>query len=415
MFDGLSRSLEKAWDTVRKDGKLSADNIKEPMREIRRVVHPAVAPCGALRALLEADVSLPVVRRFVKKVEDAALGERVVKGLSPDQKLTKVVYEELKSLMGGEQAELVQPKYGPSVILMAGLQGTGKTTAAGKLALYLKKKGLKVLLVATDVYRPAAIDQLVTLGGKIEVPVFELGTQVAPPEIARQGLEKAKAEEYDAVIVDTAGRLQIDDRLMAELRETKEVVQPTDTLLVVDAMTGQEAAGLVKAFNEAVDITGAVLTKMDGDSRGGAALSIKEAILCFNVFGDDCSSPPWRCLQVSGRPIKFVGTGEKMEALEPFFPERMASRILGMGDVVSLVEKAEGAIQAEEAAELTKKMMTGMNKVEDKQLSEVERRYGQYEAMIQSMTKQEREQPELLAKSPSRRALGSGASLRGDS
>ncbi|KAI3427161.1 hypothetical protein D9Q98_007098 [Chlorella vulgaris] len=406
MFDGLSRSLEKAWDTVRKDGKLSADNIKEPMREIRR-------------ALLEADVSLPVVRRFVKKVEEAALGERVVKGLSPDQKLVKVVYEELKSLMGGQQAELVQPKYGPSVILMAGLQGTGKTTAAGKLALYLKKQGLKVLLVATDVYRPAAIDQLVTLGRKIDVPVFELGTQVAPPEIARQGLELAKRDEFDAVIVDTAGRLQIDERLMGELRETKDMVKPTDTLLVVDAMTGQEAAALVKAFADAVDITGAVLTKMDGDSRGGAALSIKE---------------------VSGRPIKFVGTGEKMEALEPFYPERMASRILGMGDVVSLVEKAEDAIQADEAAELTKKMMTakfdfndflkqykmvtgmgnlsslvkmlpGMNKVNEKQVNEVERKYAQYESMIQSMNKKEREAPELLAKSPSRRrrvAMGSG-------
>ncbi|PSC75432.1 Signal recognition particle 54 kDa, chloroplastic [Micractinium conductrix] len=406
MFDGLSRSLEKAWDSVRKDGKLTADNIKGPLRDIRR-------------ALLEADVSLPVVRRFVSKVEEAALGERVVKGVAPDQKLVKVVYEELKSLMGGQQAELVQPKYGPSVILMAGLQGTGKTTAAGKLALFLKKKGLKVLLVATDVYRPAAIDQLVTLGSKIDVPVFELGNKVAPPEIARQGLEKAKKEEFDAVIVDTAGRLQIDERLMDELRETKRVVNPTDTLLVVDAMTGQEAAALVKAFNDAVDITGAVLTKMDGDSRGGAALSINE---------------------VSGRPIKFVGTGEKMEALEPFFPERMASRILGMGDVVSLVEKAEEAVSADEAAELAKRMMTakfdfndflkqykmvsgmgnlsslvkmlpGMNKVQDKQIQEVERKYAVYESMIQSMTKKEREQPEVLAKSPSRRrriAQGSG-------
>ncbi|KAL4443989.1 hypothetical protein ABPG75_011726 [Micractinium tetrahymenae] len=408
MFDGLSRSLEKAWDSVRKDGKLTVENIKGPLRDIRR-------------ALLEADVSLPVVRRFVARVEDEALGERVVKGVSPDQKLVKVVYEELKALMGGQQAELVQPKYGPSVILMAGLQGTGKTTAAGKLALYLKKRGMKVLLVATDVYRPAAIDQLVTLGSKIDVPVFELGNKVAPPEIARQGLEKAKKEEFDAVIVDTAGRLQIDEKLMEELRETKRVVNPTDTLLVVDAMTGQEAAGLVKSFNDAVDITGAVLTKMDGDSRGGAALSIKE---------------------VSGRPIKFVGTGEKMEALEPFFPDRMASRILGMGDVVSLVEKAEEAVNADEAAELAKRMMTakfdfndflkqykmvsgmgnlsslvkmlpGMNKIQEKQIQEVERRYAQYESMINSMTKAEREQPELLAKSPSRRrrvAQGSGRS-----
>lgn len=295
-FDNLSKSMQKAWDMVRKDGRLTSENIKEPMREIRR-------------ALLEADVSLPVVRRFVKKVEEAALGQSVVKGVTPDQQLVKVVYDQLRELMGGSQAALAVPQGGdPQTILMAGLQGTGKTTAAGKLALYLKKKGQKVLLVATDVYRPAAIDQLVTLGKKIEVPVFELGTNVAPPEIAAQGLAKAKAEGFDVVIVDTAGRLQIDADMMQELKDVKARVNPTDVLLVVDAMTGQEAAALVKSFDEVASITGAVLTKMDGDSRGGAALSVKE---------------------VSGKPIKFVGTGEKMEALEPFYPERMASRILG--------------------------------------------------------------------------------------
>jgi signal recognition particle subunit SRP54 len=296
MFDNLSRGLEKAWDMVRKDGRLTPDNIKEPMREIRR-------------ALLEADVSLPVVRRFVKRVEEEALGSAVTKGVTPDQQLVKVVYDQLKDLMGGSQAALTVPAGGdPQVVLMAGLQGTGKTTAAGKLALFLKGKGQKVLLVATDVYRPAAIEQLVTLGRRIEVPVFELGTGVAPPEIARRGLDKARAEGFDAVIVDTAGRLQIDEGMMEELRAVKAEVRPTDVLLVVDAMTGQEAAALVKAFDEAAAITGAVLTKMDGDSRGGAALSVKE---------------------VSGKPIKFVGTGEKMEALEPFYPERRASRILG--------------------------------------------------------------------------------------
>ncbi len=407
-FDNLSRGLEKAWDMVRKDGKLTSENIKEPMREIRR-------------ALLEADVSLPVVRRFVAKVEQEALGAKVTKGVTPDQQLVKVVYDQLRELMGGSAATLAIPANGgdPQVILMAGLQGTGKTTAAGKLALFLKKKGQKVLLVATDVYRPAAIDQLVTLGKKIDVPVFELGTKIAPPVIAAQALEKAKAEGYDAVIVDTAGRLQIDENMMQELQDVKTAVKPTDVLLVVDAMTGQEAAALVKSFDDVASITGAVLTKLDGDSRGGAALSVKE---------------------VSGKPIKFVGTGEKMEALEPFYPERMASRILGMGDVVTLVEKAEEAIKAEDAEAAIARMMTakfdfndflqqyrlvngmgsmtevmkmipGMNKITEKQLQAVEKKYKRYEAMIGSMTKQERELPELLAKSQSRRrriARGSG-------
>lgn len=406
-FDNLSRSLEKAWDIVRKDGKLTSDNIKEPLREIRR-------------ALLEADVSLPVVRRFVSQVEQAALGAKVTKGVTPDQQLVKVVYDQLRELMGGSAATLALPQGGdPQVILMAGLQGTGKTTAAGKLALYLKKKGQKVMLVATDVYRPAAIDQLVTLGQRIEVPVFELGTKVAPPSIAAQALEKAKAEGYDVVIVDTAGRLQIDQDMMQELQDVKTAVNPTDVLLVVDAMTGQEAAQLVKSFDEVASITGAVLTKLDGDSRGGAALSVKE---------------------VSGKPIKFVGTGEKLEALEPFYPERMASRILGMGDVVTLVEKAEEAIKADEAEAAIARMMTakfdfndflkqykmvtgmgsmsevmkmipGMNKITEKQLAGVEKQYKRYEAMISSMTGKEKEAPELLAKSPSRRrrvARGSG-------
>jgi signal recognition particle subunit SRP54 len=406
-FDNLSRGLEKAWDMVRKDGKLTSDNIKEPLREIRR-------------ALLEADVSLPVVRRFVSKVEKEALGAKVTKGVSPDQQLVKVVYDQLRELMGGSAATLAIPSGGdPQVILMAGLQGTGKTTAAGKLALFLKKKGQKVLLVATDVYRPAAIDQLVTLGQRIDVPVFELGTKIAPPVIATQALAKAKAEGFDAVIVDTAGRLQIDENMMQELQDVKTAVKPTDVLLVVDAMTGQEAAALVKSFDDVASITGAVLTKLDGDSRGGAALSVKE---------------------VSGKPIKFVGTGEKMEALEPFYPDRMASRILGMGDVVTLVEKAEEAIKADEAEAAIARMMTakfdfndflqqyklvngmgsmtevmkmipGMNKITEKQLSAIEKKYKRYESMIGSMTKQERELPELLAKSQSRRrriARGSG-------
>lgn len=407
-LEDLTKRLGTAWKLVQKDGRLTKENIKDPLKEVRR-------------ALLEADVSLPVVRRFVKRVEEEVLGMEVTDGVSPEQQLIKAVYDQLKDLMGGEQALLNSAPGGdPQVILMAGLQGTGKTTATGKLANFLKtKNNQKVLLVATDVYRPAAVDQLVTVGASVDVPVFELGTDVKPADIAAQGLAKAKAEGYDAVIIDTAGRLQIDENMMQELKDLKQVVNPTDVLLVVDAMTGQEAATLVKAFDEAVSITGAILTKTDGDTRGGAALSVKE---------------------VSGRPIKFVGTGEKMDAMEPFYPDRMASRILGMGDVVSLVEKAEAAIKEEEAAEMTKKIMSakfdfndflkqykmvtgmgsmsqivkmipGMGSITDKQLARVEQQYKVYEAMINSMTKQERAQPELLAKSPSRRrriARGSG-------
>ncbi|KAK9902214.1 hypothetical protein WJX75_007861 [Coccomyxa subellipsoidea] len=406
MFDNLSQRLEGVWDTVRKDGKLTADNIKTPMREIRR-------------ALLEADVSLPVVRQFVKSVEETALGTKVLKGVRPDQQLVKVVNDQLVELMGGQQEDLNDPKDGPQVILMAGLQGVGKTTACGKLALALQKRNKRVLMVATDVYRPAAIDQLVSLGARIKVPVFEMGTDAKPAEIARMGLAKARAEDFDAIIVDTAGRLQIDANMMSELKEVQAMVQPSDTLLVVDAMTGQEAAGLVKAFNEAAEITGAILTKMDGDSRGGAALSVKA---------------------VSGKPIKFVGTGEKLEALEPFYPDRIASRILGMGDVLTLVERAEASIKEEDAAEITKrmlsakfdfndflkqykmvsgmgsmgqimKMLPGMNQISEKQLNEAEKQFKQFEALINSMTPEERSNPDLLAKTASRRrriARGAG-------
>lgn len=408
-LEDLTKRLGKAWKSVQKDGRLTKENMKEPLKEVRR-------------ALLEADVSLPVVRRFVSKVEEEALGMEVIDGVSPEQQLVKAVYDQLKDLMGGEQSLLNGPQTegDPQVILMAGLQGTGKTTATGKLAKYLKtQKGQKVLLIATDVYRPAAVDQLVTVGNSVEVPVFEMGTGVKPTEIAREGLAKAKAEGFDVVIIDTAGRLQIDENMMQELKDLKTVANPSDVLLVVDAMTGQEAATLVKSFDDAVSLTGAILTKTDGDTRGGAALSVHE---------------------VSGRPIKFVGTGEKMDALEPFYPDRMASRILGMGDVVTLVEKAEAAIKEEEAAEMTKKIMSakfdfndflkqykmvtgmgsmsqivkmipGMGSITDKQLARVEQQYKVYEAMINSMTKQEREQPELLAKNPSRRrriARGSG-------
>ena len=412
-LEDLTGRLNKAWKLAQKDGRLTKENMKEPLKEVRR-------------ALLEADVSLPVVRGFVKRVEEEALGMEVVSGVSPEQQLIKAVYDQLKDLMGGEMRGLEMPRTegDPQVVLMAGLQGTGKTTATGKLAKYLKeKKNQKVLLVATDVYRPAAIDQLVTVGKAVDVPVFEMGTSTPVTEIASQGLAKAKAEGYDVVIVDTAGRLNIDESMMQELKDLKATVNPSDVLLVVDAMTGQEAAGLVKSFDEAAGITGAILTKTDGDTRGGAALSVKE---------------------VSGKPIKFIGTGEKMQDLEAFMPDRMANRILGFGDVISLVEKAEEAIKEEEAIEMTKKMMAakfdfndflqqyktvtsmgslgqiakmipGMGGITDKQLAAVERQYKAYEAMINSMTKEEREKPDLLAKQPSRRrriARGSGKEER---
>ncbi|CAI7903823.1 unnamed protein product, partial [Closterium sp. NIES-53] len=305
--------------------KLTRDNIKEPMRDIRR-------------ALLEADVSLPVVRRFVREVTERAVGVEVIRGVRPEQQLVKVVNDQLVALMGGNVAEIAYAPEGkgPTVVLMAGLQGVGKTTACGKLALFLKKKGKTSMMVATDVYRPAAIEQLQTLGAQVGVPVYAEGTDARPVDIARQGVAAAKKAGVDVVIVDTAGRLQIDRSMMEELRGIKAAVSPTEVLLVVDAMTGQEAASLVAAFNAEVSITGAILTKVDGDSRGGAALSVKE---------------------VSGRPIKFVGEGETMSALEPFYPDRMASRILGMGDVLSLVEKAQELMDKEDEAELRKRIM----------------------------------------------------------
>jgi len=406
MFDDLTTKFEKAWGQLKGATQLTEANIKEPLKDIRR-------------ALLEADVSLPIVRGFIKRIESRAIGTNVIKGVKPDQQLVKFVNDELLELMGAQMVPLEQAAQGPTVILMAGLQGVGKTTACGKLALFLKKQGKSVMMVATDIYRPAAIEQLKQLGQRVDVEVFEMGTDMKPADIAKRGIAKAKKDKVDYVIVDTSGRLQVDAKLMNELKETKRVCKPNETLLVVDAMTGQEAANLVKSFNDDIGITGAILTKLDGDTRGGAALTIRE---------------------VSGRPIKFVGVGEKMEALEPFYPDRMANRILGMGDVLSLVEKAQGAINEEEAMELMKKidaatfnyedflkqtkmisnmgnfasmakMMPGMGKVSTTQLMEAERRAGQTESMIMSMTNVERSTPDLLAKTPSRRkriAKGSG-------
>ncbi|KAM0980632.1 hypothetical protein FF1_013933 [Malus domestica] len=398
MFGQLTSGLESAWSKLKGEEVLTKENIAEPMRDIRR-------------ALLEADVSLPVVRRFVQAVSDQAVGVGVIRGVKPDQQLVKIVNDELVKLMGGEVSELTFAKSGPTVILLAGLQGVGKTTVCAKLANYLQKQGKTSMLVAGDVYRPAAIDQLVILGEQVKVPVYTAGTDTKPAEIARQGLAEAKKKNIDVVIMDTAGRLQIDKGMMDELKEVKRVLNPTEVLLVVDAMTGQEAAALVTTFNVEIGITGAILTKLDGDSRGGAALSVKE---------------------VSGKPIKLVGRGERMEDLEPFYPDRMAGRILGMGDVLSFVEKAQEVMKQEDAEDLQKKIMSakfdfndflkqtravarmgsmtrvlgmipGMGKVTPAQIREAEKSLKIMEAMIEVMTPEEKEKPELLAESSTRR------------
>ena len=375
------------------------------------------------RALLEADVSLPVVKEFVEDVRRQALGSEVVRGITPDQKFIQLVHAQLVDTMGGANAPLAAGgKPGaPSVVLMAGLQGAGKTTATAKLGLHLKEQGRRPLLVGADVYRPAAIDQLMTLGAQIGVEVFSLGTEATPEAIAAAGIAKARQEGFDTVLVDTAGRLQIDTGMMEEMVRIREIAAPDEVLLVVDSMIGQEAAELTRAFHEQVGITGAVLTKLDGDSRGGAALSIRK---------------------VSGAPIKFIGTGEKVEALQPFHPERMASRILGMGDVLSLVEKAQKEVELADVARMQQKlqeasfdftdflqqmrlikrmgslgglmkMIPGMNKIDSGMLKQGEAQLQRIEAMIASMTEAERRQPELLAAQPNRRrriASGSGHS-----
>jgi signal recognition particle subunit SRP54 len=406
MFDALSDRLESAWKKLRGQDKISQSNIQDALREVRR-------------ALLEADVNLTVVKDFIAQVEAKAQGAEVLAGVRPDQQFIKIVYDELLEVMGEENVPLAQAQTSPTIVLMAGLQGTGKTTATAKLALHLRKLERSCMMVATDVYRPAAIDQLITLGKQIEVPVFEMGGDADPVEIARQGVERAKAEGFDTVIIDTAGRLQIDEDMMGELARIKATVQPHEVLLVVDAMTGQEAANLTRTFHEQIGITGAILTKMDGDSRGGAALSVR---------------------QISGQPIKFVGVGEKVEALQPFYPDRMASRILGMGDVLTLVEKAQEEINLADAEKMQEKILSakfdftdflkqlrllknmgslggimklipGMNKLSDDQLKQGETQLKRCEAMINSMTPQERHYPDLLTSSPSRRrriAKGSG-------
>ena len=400
MFDELSQRFEEAVKSLRGQAAITETNVEGALKQVRR-------------ALLEADVSLPVVQDFVEEVRRKAVGAEVVRGVSPDQKFIQLVHEQLVETMGGENAPLAAGgKPGaPSVVLMAGLQGAGKTTATAKLGLHLKEQGRKALLVGADVYRPAAIEQLKTLGAQIGVEVFSLGTEAKPEDIAAAGIAKAREEGFDTVLVDTAGRLQIDTSMMEEMVRIRQAVQPDEVLLVVDSMIGQEAADLTRAFHEQVGITGAVLTKLDGDSRGGAALSIRK---------------------VSGAPIKFIGTGEKVEALQPFHPERMASRILGMGDVLTLVEKATKEVELADVARMQQKLqeasfdfsdflqqmrmirrmgslgglmklIPGMNKIDDGMLKQGEVQLKKIEAMIGSMTEIERQQPELLASQPSRR------------
>ncbi|AEH53164.1 MULTISPECIES: signal recognition particle protein [Heyndrickxia] len=405
-FEGLAERLQGTMQKIRGKGKVTESDVKEMMREVRL-------------ALLEADVNFKVVKDFVKKVSERAVGQEVLKSLTPGQQVIKIVQEELTNLMGGSQSKIAVAKRPPTVIMMVGLQGAGKTTTSGKLANLLRKKYNRTpLLVAADIYRPAAIKQLETLGKQLGMPVFSLGDKISPVEIARQAIEKAKEEHHDTVIIDTAGRLHIDSELMNELKEIKELAHPDEIFLVVDAMTGQDAVNVAQSFNDQLGITGVILTKLDGDTRGGAALSIRA---------------------VTEKPIKFAGMGEKMDALEPFHPERMASRILGMGDILSLIEKAQETVDEEKARALEKKMRDQSFTFEDflEQLGQVrkmgplgdilkmipganrmkgmdnlqidEKQIAHVEAIIQSMTKQEKIRPDIINASRKKRiAKGSG-------
>ena len=407
MFQSLSEKLENAFRKFKSKGKLTESDVKAGMREIKL-------------ALLEADVNFKVVKDFVNSVSARAVGAEVLESLLPAQQIVKIVNEELTALMGGTQSKLTISSKPPTVVMMVGLQGAGKTTHAGKLAGMYKKQGKHPLLVACDVYRPAAIKQLEIVGEKLGIPVFTLGDKVSPVKIAEEGLKYAKQKGYDMVFIDTAGRLHIDEALMQELQNIKSKVEPTEILLTVDAMIGQDAVNVAKTFDELLDVTGVILTKLDGDTRGGAALSIR---------------------QVTGKPIKFIGVGEKLDAIEPFHPDRMASRILGMGDVLSLIEKAEQAYDEKKAMELEKKirestftlddyldqfaqikgmgshesladMMPGVKPGALKDAKIDEKAIARTEAIIKSMTKREREKPDILNASRKKRiAAGSGTTV----
>lgn len=408
-FEGLSEKLQGVFKGLKGKGSLTEADINAAMREVKL-------------ALLEADVNFKVVREFVASVKEKALGEDVMASLTPGQQVIKIVNDELTDLMGGAGSKLTYSPKGFTVLMMVGLQGTGKTTTCGKLAYYLKKNGKKPMLCACDIYRPAAIDQLEVVGKSVDTPVFTMRDCRQPEKIAAAAVKEAEKKGCNVLIVDTAGRLQIDEELMEELAVLKKEIKPHEILLVVDALTGQDAVNAAEGFNDKLGIDGIIMTKMDGDSRGGAALSAKK---------------------VTGRPIKFVGMGEKFDALEPFHPERMASRILGMGDMMTLIEKAQEDYDEKKAAELEKKMrknkftledfleqmgqikkmggiakimdmMPGMNSNAAKgvDIEKSEKEFIQMEAIIQSMTKEERENPSILNASRRKRiAAGSGQSV----
>ncbi len=405
-FEGLTEKLTNAFKKLRGKGRLTESDVKEAMREIRM-------------ALLEADVSYKVVKDFVARVSERAVGSDVLESLTPAQMIVKIVNEELTALMGGEEAKLNLSSKSPTIVMMVGLQGAGKTTNSAKLAGLMKKQGKRPLLVACDVYRPAAIEQLEVVGKQLDISVFQMG-QISPVDIAKAAIEHAKKHGNDLVFLDTAGRLHIDTALMEELQNIKNTVSPDEILLVVDAMIGQDAVNAAKAFDEALDITGVMLTKLDGDARGGAALSIKT---------------------VTGKPIKFVGTGEKLDQVEPFHPDRMASRILGMGDVLSLIEKAQENFDLQKAKELEQKLRKNKFTLADyyEQISQLknmgsiteiagmlpgvdpkaleganvdERAMLRTEAIILSMTPEEREEPSILNNSRKKRiAAGAGVQV----
>mgnify|MGYP001622915843 FL=1 len=409
-FENLSNKLQEVFKQLRGKGKLTEADVKAAMREVKI-------------ALLEADVNFKIVKSFIKTVTERAVGTEVLEGLNPGQQVIKIVHEELIALMGSTQSQLTFSKRPPTVYMMVGLQGAGKTTSSGKLAGQLRKQGRNPLLVACDIYRPAAIKQLQVVGKQYNIPVFEMGDQLSPVEISKRALEYAAENRNDVILIDTAGRLHINEELMQELQDIKEVVKPQEILLVVDAMTGQDAVTVAESFDSQLGIDGIIMTKLDGDARGGAALSVRSA---------------------TNKPIKYIGMGEKMEDLEPFYPDRMASRILGMGDVLTLIDKVQQNIDEQEARQMQKKMLSNEFTLEDflSQMQQIKKmgplkdlmgmipgmnqfrlddalqgvdpakEMAKTEAIILSMTKEERSQPSILNGPRKKRiANGSGRSI----
>ena len=410
-FEGLSSRLQEITKKLRGKARITDSDLKEMLREVKL-------------ALLEADVNYKIVKEFISNIQEKALGQDVLKSLTPGQQVIKIVKDELVELLGGTESKVNFSSNPPTIIMLVGLQGSGKTTTAGKLANLFRKQGKKPLLVACDVYRPAAIKQLEVVGKQIDIPVFQMGDKISPVQIAKEGIKYGRENGNNVVIIDTAGRLHIDEELMTELKDVKAEVNPSEILLVVDSMTGQDAVNVAETFNEALDISGVILTKLDGDTRGGAALSIRH---------------------MTQKPIKFIGVGEKMNDFEVFHPDRMANRILGMGDVLSLIEKAQEAIDEKEAKELGQKMMendftyddylTAMEQMKKlgslskimemipgvpKEMKEIdfdagEKQLARVKAIIHSMTPKERRNPKLIVGSSSRKkriAMGSGTSLQ---